>query len=1445
MIKSIFLITLSLLTFGVFGQNKVFKGKTVAITEYNTLSEKFAKYDIYDIDAEKMHQYLTAAPEYNNITLQLGEKYTYNLDLNENHIFRPNTKVTVVTENGEQAGELTKIKCYQGYVQGTSKKIALAVNKGLVSGLITDDDDVLYFEPVRYFVDGAPENYFVFYHSKDIIDKQEHKCLAVETNDYKGNINDKIDNLKGKPEFSPTDCKEVDLGEASDQLMCAHYGSVSSVQDRITTIINAVQVNYIGSFNTDLMLIINEWFNVACGGTDPWTNSTNPNTLLNSFTSWGPSNFSADDVGELYTYRDMDGSVIGIAWVGTVCNNGSKYNVIQDWTTNLNLQRCTVAHEIGHNFNCQHDASGSPYIMAPSVSNTNTWSSASITAFNAFVPTRTCLSACTGGNPPVADFTSNKVDGCKPLTVTFMDQSTNNPTSWLWAFPGGTPASSTAKNPVIVYNTVGTFNVTLTATNSSGSNTITKTNYISVRDKPTANFTYTKNQGMVTFTNTSTGLGTSYWDFGDGDFSTQDNPIHDYTAPGTYTVKLTVTNDCGSNTKTLNIVIVFIPQANFSSNITVGCIPMTVQFQDESDFFPTSWLWSFPGGNPSTSTQQNPTVVYNFAGQFDVTLVATNSAGSNSITITKYITAKTVPAPNFSFSVNGHTVTFTNNTVGTGITYLWDFGDGNTSTDFSPVHVYAQQGDYSVSLTATNICGSVTFSKSVTILDKPDADFNSDVTTGCSPLTVNFHDLSMNNPTTWKWILPGGSPALSFSQNPTIIYNNQGVYNVTLISTNASGSDTIVKTNYINVISTPVASFSTIINGNVVSFNNSSTSGASYLWNFGDGNTSTEVNPIHTYASENTYTVTLTVTNPCGSNSVTHTVIIIFPPTAGFSANVTSGCEPLTVDFTNTTSNNATYFNWSFPGGTPGSSTQENPTVVYNISGSYTVTLIAGNSAGADTLVLTNFINVQSKPVSSFNYSNYNQLTSFNNTTIGGTTYSWEFGDGGTSSAKNPTHMYSAEGSYTVKLTATNACGSTVITQIIQVVFPPVANFSSNNNLGCNNLTVTFADLSSPGTTSWKWTFPGGNPSSSTLQNPVVNYNAVGLYDVTLIATNSGGSDTIVKPGFVLISSAPPVANFSYNNFGLSYSFFNQTPDANSYKWNFGDGGTSTLKDPQHNYAANGTYAVVLIAFNGCGSDTINLNVIVVGTPPSAAFGSNVTNGCLPLVVNFKDLSLGGATSWNWSFPGGDPANSTDENPIVIYNTAGTYPVTLIAINSFGSDTTTQTSYIVVKGVPTAQFTYTSQGNLVKFLNSSTGGITYLWNFGDGMTSGEISPNHSYATGGKYTVTLTVTNECGSFTFTQTVDVKVGVNEIVFLEGLNIYPNPNAGVFNIGVKSKQKATLEMKIVDMIGREIMHTNFEVNEGNNTKEIKLENAAPGQYFVILKSDAHIAVEKIIVE
>ena len=218
------------------------------------------------------------------------------------------------------------------------------------------------------------------------------------------------------------------------------------------------------------------------------------------------------------------------------------------------------------------------------------------------------------------------------MTVQFSNQSSANSVSWNWSFSGGTPSTSTDPNPVVTYNSPGVFSVILEVTNATGgTNLLTENNFIIVNDVPTANFTSSINGTAATFTNNSSNATSYSWDFGDGNSSTDFSPTHTYSSDGTYTVVMAATNDCGSVTFTETVTISTAPAAAFSSNVTSGCAPLTVQFSNQSSTNSVSWSWSFPGGTPSTSTDPNPTVVYNSAGTFNVTLEVTNGTGVTDI----------------------------------------------------------------------------------------------------------------------------------------------------------------------------------------------------------------------------------------------------------------------------------------------------------------------------------------------------------------------------------------------------------------------------------------------------------------------------------------------------------------------------------------------------------------------------------------------------------------------------------------------------------------------------------------------------------------------------------------------------------------------------------------------------------------------------------------------
>ena len=339
----------------------------------------------------------------------------------------------------------------------------------------------------------------------------------------------------------------------------------------------------------------------------------------------------------------------------------------------------------------------------------------------------------------------------------------------------------------------------------------------------------------------------------------------------------------------------------------------------------------------------------------------------------------------------------------------------------------------------------------------PVASFTGTPTSGVAPLAVNFTDTSTNGPTSWAWTF--GDGGTSTAQNPSHTYASAGTYSVGLTASNAGGSNTATRNNYISVTSPvppPTAAFSGTPTSGVaplaVNFTDASTnSPTSWAWTFGDGGTSTAQNPSHTYASAGTYTVALTATNAGGSNTLTKTTYITVtapPPVASFTGTPTSGVAPLAVAFSDTSTGSPTSWSWTFGDG--GTSTSRNPSHTYASAGTYTVSLTASNAGGSSTATRTDYITANPPPAPVANFSgtptsgtvpftvNFTD-TSTNNPT----SWSWNFGDNGTSTAQNPSHTYTAAGTYTVALTATNIGGSNTKTVSNYITAnPPTPDFT-------------------------------------------------------------------------------------------------------------------------------------------------------------------------------------------------------------------------------------------------------------------------------------------------------------------------------------------------------------------------------------------------------------------
>jgi PKD repeat protein len=495
------------------------------------------------------------------------------------------------------------------------------------------------------------------------------------------------------------------------------------------------------------------------------------------------------------------------------------------------------------------------------------------------------------------------------------------------------------------------------------------------------------------------------------------------------------------------------PVANFTTNVTSGATPLTVQFTDASTGNISSYSWDFDNDGTVDSTEQNPVHIYNAAGNYTVNLTVSNADGSDSEVKTEYIVVSEplpgAPVANFTATpTSGNaplTVNFTDQSTGTVSSYSWDFNnDGNVdSTEQSPSYTYGTAGTYTVNLTVIGPGGSDSEVKTgyvkVTVSSpgKPVAAFSASPASGKTPLTVTFTDNSSNIPTKWKWSF--GDGASSTIQNPKHKYSKAGKYTVILTVTNAKGSNTVTETDYIKVISKPVSNFtSSITSGKAplnVKFTDTSTGiSTGWIWEFGDGSKSFVQNPTHKYSKAGTYTVNLTVKNAAGRNTVTKTehIKVTAKPAANFTSSVTSGKAPLNVKFTGTSTGTPATWKWDFGDGI--TSTQQNPKHKYSKAGTYTVSLTVKNAAGSNTVTKTDYIKVTAKPVAKFSAtptSGKPLLTvAFTDKSTGTPTkWKWNFGDGASSTIQNPKHKYSKAGSYTVTLTATNAAGSNTITK--------------------------------------------------------------------------------------------------------------------------------------------------------------------------------------------------------------------------------------------------------------------------------------------------------------------------------------------------------------------------------------------------------------------------------
>ncbi|MBI5856230.1 MAG: PKD domain-containing protein [Sphingobacteriales bacterium] len=982
---------------------------------------------------------------------------------------------------------------------------------------------------------------------------------------------------------------------------------------------------------------------------------------------------------------------------------------------------------------------------------------------------------------PVANFTGSPLSGCSPLVVNFQDQSTGNPTSWSWDFGNGN--TSVLQNPSASYFTPGTYTVRLTATNANGSNTITKTQYITVYEPPAVDFSSNNRSGCfplrVLFTDLSTaGSGNTNvlwnWDFGNGTTSTLQNPQTVYTSAGSFSVTLRVTNDKGCS-RTISrpnyITVTNGVTAGFTNTQPTVCsAPAAINFTNTSTGPPTlSYIWDFGDGN--FSPLPNPSHTYTANGTYTVTLVTSSTAGcvdtfrSNPIVIGGFTTSFSSP---LSVCIN-QTVNFTNTSTPAPVSSNWTFGDGGTANIINATHAYVATGSYTVWLYNTYSSCTDSISQTITVNPRPVADFSAPVTTRCEPpLTVNFQDLSTGGATAWQWDFGDGNT--STLQNPSHTYSAYGNFTVTLIATNGFGcTDTIVRPNFVRIqrasISIPALPASGCIPYTITMIPTivSLDAVTSYNWDFGDGGTSTLPNPTYTYIAQGTYTVRLIITTSSGCTdtlTLPNAVRVGSKPTADFSAFPIPVCGRQPVYFTNLTTPASDQWNWDFGDG--GTSTLQNPSHSYNDTGYFNIRLIATNNGCPDTIIKTNYVRVL-PPIARFtpvpDCSNRLRF-SFTDQSIAPLTWEWDFGDGSpVSTIQNPVHIFPALGPYSVRLIVTNGgCADTLTLNITTVDENP--DFGADRTAACKIATINFTatNINIANLTNYAWDFGDGGTGNSASPTISHNYTASGTYSVTLTTTDINGcTDVVTRTNYIRINGA--IANFSATNVGgcagltTTFNDLSTTDGVNpitNWQWNFGDGSTQNFSGPpyQHTYNTPGTFSVQLIVTDAAGcEDSITLNNLITATDPIPNFTSADTLTCPGATVTFNNTSTPAGFSSTWDF--GDGGTSALASPTHIYAATGTYTVKLIIQDTYNCiDSIIKNTFIRVD-IPRADFDVSDSISSclpleVQFTNLSTYYSSVVWDFGPGEgTSLLNNPVHYYNTPGVYPVKLLVTSPGG------------------------------------------------------------------------------------------------------
>lgn len=958
-----------------------------------------------------------------------------------------------------------------------------------------------------------------------------------------------------------------------------------------------------------------------------------------------------------------------------------------------------------------------------------------------------------------AAFSASPIFSCQiPLIVNFKNESTNS-SIYNWSF--GDSTISTEVNPSKIYTKPGVYAIGLTVKSPNGcTDTLIKSEYINIQ-LPDVTIDNLPKKGCAplefTFTPTITGVDSIVhyeWNFGDGATSNLEKPTHTFQA-GVYDISLIIVTKNGCRDTVVYKEAIKAgkkPTVYFSAEPRDVCAELPVKFKnlttpstgiDTADTF----LWEF--GDGGTSMLKDPKYIYRDTGKFSIQLIAESMGCADTLKIDDYVhilppIAKFKTTPD---CINRTKRKFTDMSIGAD-TWHWNFGDGRTSDEKNPVHIYSRSGTYTVELTVTNfVTGCEYTSSKDIIINNEKLDFKASETIICRDNTTEF---SIIGNTTYcsgvDWNF--GDQTTDSIYPVKKLYPLPGIYTIRLITTDKNKCiDTITKVDYITV-NGPTAKFSLIAKSSCVlrpvTFNDNSYSDgrnpiAKYTWSYGDGNAETLTSgPFsHSYNTGGRYLAQLTVEDVqgCSHRDTSSGAISIVQPIANFNSIDTLSCPNKKVTFNNLSTGLGLSYLWNFGDG--GTSRMSNPSHSYIDEGTYPIKLTVFNSIGCkDSITKMSFINIR-MPRSSFTVSDTlgicpPLIVKFTNTSSFYSSLRWDFGDGTSATTEDPSHFYSAAGTYIAKLIITGPGGCVSVSEKKILVKGPSGSFTYGGLSGCAPYTINLK-ANTKGTISYVWDYHDGNAMASNNLTPSHIYNLPGVYVPKLILKDTAGCIvTVIGKDTVRVFDV--TAGFGFDRPTICDSgavTFNGNSKSNdiikTFSWDFGDNNTSALQHPTNNYTRKGIYypKLIVITEKGCKDTVVSKTPVKVAVSPVGAI-TQTANGCVDLTVRFNGrlaVADTAAMTWNWDFGNGKSSGAMNPDP-QIYQNAGNYKVNLFITSSLGCKGTITTN-VEAYAIPTIH-----AGNDITICEGkekkliATGGISYSWTPGNNLSCTDC-PNPS------------------------------------------------------------------------------------------------------------------------